>query len=332
MSTDRQRHLDVYGLRIRIAGAWPEVVDAATLDFAWFEVSTSQAVDLEIVIERATPDYDAFGELTASFITPRNVVYQKGGTTIVDYFGKAVSVFDREAARVHFQSEDESLVRQSVYQFLLSRIGEHLDARGLPRFHALGLAAPHGAVAVMLPSGGGKTTLALRALVDDRVRLYSEDTPLIDRRGFLHPFPIRFGITGAQAETVAGATRQVRGGSSPKYALEVAAFADRVERVPRPLRHIVLGRRALGRSAALEPLPRRAAVSTLVREDVVGFGFFQGMEFLLRHGPRDAFKRIGITSNRALCCGRGLARSSVWSLTLGRDHDENWAALAPLLS
>ena len=45
----------------------------------------------------------------------------------------------------------------------------------------------------MLPSGGGKSTLALRALRDEGT-LLSEDSPLLDRRGRLHPFPLRIGI------------------------------------------------------------------------------------------------------------------------------------------
>jgi hypothetical protein len=31
------------------------------------------------------------------------------------------------------------------------------------------------------------------------------------------------------------------------------------------------------------------------------------------------------------CCGAGLARAKVWELTLGRDHERNWDAVAQLL-
>ena len=48
-------------------------------------------------------------------------------------------------------------MHEAGYQFLLSRIGEHLDRIGLSACTRSGLAAPGGAVAVMLPSGGGKS-------------------------------------------------------------------------------------------------------------------------------------------------------------------------------
>jgi hypothetical protein len=38
-----------------------------------------------------------------------------------------------------------------------------------------------------------------------------------------------------------------------------------------------------------------------------------------------------VLGTRALCCASGLARARTWRLTLGRDHERNWQALAPLL-
>jgi len=57
----------------------------------------------------------------------------------------------------------------------------------------------------------------------------------------------------------------------------------------------------------------------------------QGMiEF--KRGMRDVAGKVGTALTRSACCAAGLSRASTWRLTLGRDHDRNWAALAPLLS
>lgn len=324
--------LQVYGLDLQVEGDWPEVIESVALDFAWFGAPPAAAAE-RIVIERRPPDFDSLGALTASFITPRNVVYSDGGRQIVDYFGRALCIVDRAARTATVQGEDAHLVHEAAYLYLLSRIGEHLDARGLPRLHALAVAGAQGAVAVMLPSGGGKSTLALRALRDQRVRILSEDTPLLDRRGMLHPFPLRIGVNATDAEELPeeGVRRIERMEFHPKLVLDLETFADRIETDARPLRHIVIGRRSLGREASLEPLPRRAAVGPLFREAVVGVGVYQGMEFVLQRGMRDVAGKAGTAVTRAACCAAGLARARVWKLTLGRDHDANWEALSVLL-
>jgi hypothetical protein len=327
--------LDVYGLRIALEG-WGDAIDAARRDFAWFEASGSKLDEphLRVSVEQREPDFDRFGEATASFVTPRNVVYQQDRRTIVDYFGRAVAVLDRNAGSLLVQSDDLGIAQEALYQFLLSRVGEYLDRKGFTRLHGLGIVGRQGAVAVMLPSGGGKTTLALRAIRDGSVKLLSEDSPLMDRRGRLHPFPLRMGINPTDAAKLPkGDVRRIdRMEFHPKFALELSTFADRIESRPHDLRHLVIGQRALGRGAVLEPLPRRAAVGPLVREAIVGVGIYQGMEWVLQQGMRDVLGHGRIGATRAACCAAALRRTKVWRLTVGRDHERNWAALGQLLS
>lgn len=333
-TVERATQLDVYGLRVAIEGDWPEVTGALALDFAWFERPSGGQVDVRVAVERREPEFDAFGDLPAVFVTPRNVVYQDGRRTIVDYFGRAVSILDRPSQRLVVQGEDPHLVHEAAYHYVLSAAGRHLDARGLPRLHALGLAGAQGGIALMLPSGGGKSTLALRALRADGVTLISEDTPLLDRRGRLHPFPLRIGINATDAERLFSAQvrRLERMEFHPKYALELDAFRDRVQATPVPLRHLVVGRRSLGRDSVLEPIPKRHAAGALVREVVVGVGVYQGMEFVLQRGMRDVAGQLRPALMRSACCAAALREAQVWRLTVGRDHDRNWAALEPLLS
>ena len=326
--------LDVYGLRAKIDGDWPEVVEDLARDFAWFRIpSFTGPSAIRVVVQQRPPDFEAFGDLPAAFVTPRNVVYQNADTTVVDYFGRAVSLVDRRRTHIVVQGENANLVHEAAYHFLLSRIGEHLDALGLVRLHALGLCGPTGAIAVMLPSGGGKSTLALRALRDSDCRLLSEDSPVIDRHGIARPFPLRIGINETDAALLPeGQTRRLeRMEFHPKLALEVEAFADRIEPEGQPLRHLVIGCRTLGRSARLEPLPRRSALGPLLREAVVGVGIYQGMEFVLQRGLRDVTGKVGTAASRSICAAAVLARARVWRLWVGRDHDRNWSVVRELL-
>src|SRR4051812_14779531 len=137
-----EARFEVYGLRVRLTGDWPEVIESVRLDFAWFEVALfdEDAPDVEIVVERRAPDFDAFGDIAASFVTPRNVVYQHDGQTVVDYFGRALSVLDRATGAMTVQGEHKALVEEAVYLYMLSRVGEHLESDGLVRMHGLSLA------------------------------------------------------------------------------------------------------------------------------------------------------------------------------------------------
>ena len=324
---------DIYGLRVTVGGDWPEVVEDVRRDFAWFEAEPAGSADVEIVVEGRDPDFEAFGPLSASFVTPRNVVYNADGLTVVDYFGRALSVFDRRTGRLTIQGETRHLLHEAAYHFVLSRAGEHLDARGLPRLHGLALSGRGGAVVLVLPSGGGKSTLASRALQDGTFRLLAEDSPLVDRHGVIHPFPLRVGLNAGEADALPPEhlRRIERMEFHPKLLLDLDAFPDGVEESPRPIRHLVLGGRSLANAPRLEPVSRRAAVLPLLREAVVGVGLYQGMEFVLQKGPVDVFAQARPALVRAACCAAMVRRASVWHLTLGRDQDANWAALRGLL-
>src|ERR1700749_1413226 len=123
---ERVAAFEIYGLRVDLGGDWPEVIEDVRLDFAWFSrPDAAGPPDVELRIERRAPSFDAFGEITASYITPRNVVYQQNGTRIVDYFGRALCVVDDTGVTV--QGEERHLVHEAAYLYLLSRVGEHLD-------------------------------------------------------------------------------------------------------------------------------------------------------------------------------------------------------------
>jgi len=324
--------LDVHGLRFDVRG-WPEVAQEVVRDFLWFETNGDGPADVTVELQRGAPHWDGYGDLTAAFVTPRNVVYQNGSRTILDYFGRASAELDRAAARIVIRSEHPHLAHEAAYLFLLSRIGEHLDARGLPRLHALALSGPRGAICVLLPSGGGKSTLAVTALADERVKILAEDTPLLDSRGYVHPFPLRIGVNPTDAERMPqGSVRRIeRMEFHDKLVLDLDGFRDRVEGSPQPMSDLIVGQRSLGRAGRLEPLPRRAAAGALLREGVVGVGVYQGMEFVLQRGMRDVAGKAGEALTRARCCAAAARRARVWRLTLGRDHASNWEALAPLL-
>src|SRR5436190_221763 len=266
----------VHGLGVRVGGDWPEVVEALRRDFAWWASESEAPAQIEVEIRRRTPDYSPYATLPVVAVTERNVVYAGGAERVADYGGRALSI--QRGGRLVVESEDGYTARRAAFDFILGAIGRHVDEIGLPRVHGLGLVGAQGGVLVMIPSGGGKTTLALRAIRAPGVGLLSEGSPLLDAGGLLHPFPLPLWVRTTSAEAAALPQEHVRrldGIEPDPLILELPAFRDRVPDEPAPLRHIVLGRRSLGEESSLEPLPRRAAARPLVRESVLGLGFFQ---------------------------------------------------------
>jgi len=323
--------LNVHGLRVAIGGDWPEVIEALRRDFSWWtdgEDGSEPAVT--VTIERTPPDYAPYAALDSVAVTERSVVYAAAGTTVVDYAGRALSVLEGQSLLV--QSEDGYTARRAAFDFLLASVGRHLDRIGLPRVHGLGLVGAQGAVLVMVPSGGGKTTLALRAIREPGVGFLSEGSPLLDGQGRLLPFPLPLWVRSTSAEADALPEEHVRrlSGIEPDpLILELPAFVDRVPTDPSPLRHIVLGRRSLGTESTLARAPRRAAARPLVRESVLGLGFFQGLELLARGKSPLPVRTSWERGRRILSATRS---AQVWTLELGRDKERNWQTLEQLLA
>jgi hypothetical protein len=172
--------------------------DRLSQDFDFFtdrplsEVEDRYSVTLELLARG--PKLSDLPKREADRIFPDCVLYKDGDRYCYEYGNAAVLLLVRSenASFAQLISSDEDLSQELGYLFLQSEVGRFLDAQGLHRVHALGLALPDGRSALVhLPSGGGKSTLAVEALKKEGIRLLSDDTPLLDRFGNVHPFPLR---------------------------------------------------------------------------------------------------------------------------------------------
>jgi hypothetical protein len=113
-----------------------------------------------------------------------------------------------------------------AYDATLSALGEALECEGWHRAHGLGLRhRPTGFAALLLmPPGGGKSTLARLALQDPEFDLYSDESPLLAAsRGELRirAFPLRLAVVAPDpARLLAAEDRIVRPGGGAKRLFE----------------------------------------------------------------------------------------------------------------
>jgi len=332
---------DFHGVAIEVASPSAELVHEVRRDFAWFHrsgPSTETPRDaatppFRIELRLEEPSYDQLPALPAAFFTPRNVCFRDHGRTYVDYFGRALAVLDRAAGSCVVHGVDPELVHEIAYLLVLSTVGERLDRRGVHRVHALGVSHRGRGIVILLPSGGGKSTMALRLLREPGFTLIGEDTPLVDRDGTLLPFPLRLGVRPGQDTGVAAEhLRTVRRMEfDPKTLIDIDVFRDRLASGPVAPAAILVGERNLGRVSAIEPLARRPALGALVKYMVVGLGVYQGMEFLLERGVADLAGKVGVATSRLRGALRLLRRAPAYRFVLGRDLDRNYRTLLEFL-
>jgi len=316
---------DFWGIGVVVTGDSDHILDLVRTDFSFFatdNLPTGPAIRITVVIER--PPFENCPPLSPKMVQPHFVAYGRGSERWVDYHGRALSHWDFATETGTLWGTDLGLLHEKLYLLIPSRVGELLDRRGIHRIHAAGLAIDHNALLCMLPSGGGKTTMALAALSLPGVRLMSDDTPLVTRDGRVLPFPIRIGMLhppeGIDPRHLRRFERQEHG---EKWLIDIDAFGDRIAREPARPHSIILGNRLLQGEARIVPVPRHRAMGELMRSMVVGVGLPQLVEYFLRGDVSDAVSKARLVASRTAACTALLYRSRVYRFDMSRDPRKN---------
>ena len=255
------RLFDVYGYEFTIESDSPEPARNLASDFEFFAVDRAPAGrPVTVRIREADPDYDALPPLCANVYTPRNASYRDGDVTYADYHGRGLGIHNRRTGDFEIITRSADLQYEASYLFLLAQLGEALDRRHLHRVHALCFSVRDRAALVLLPMGGGKSTLGSNLLADPEVKLLSDDSPFIDRRGGVYGFPTRIGLLPGSEDIVPAEFRRTiqRMEFGPKVLVDFRYFADRVVGVAEPA-FVFLGSRCLSRDCEIVAASYRMA-------------------------------------------------------------------------
>jgi len=325
-----------HGVGVVVESDDPRVLDLTRHAFAWFAAEVAEP-ELRITHRAAPPDYDALPELASSVATPRNICFTGDGVTYIDYFGRALNVYDPRAETAHVTTDDPDLAREIVFLTVLSRVADRLAKRGLHRIHALGVERGGRGALVLLPSGGGKSTLALSILRrrDNGLRLIAEDSPLLRRDGWIVPFPLRLGVHPHRLPADIDprfTRREERMEFDAKVSIDVTLFADRLVDGPVAPGLILLGRRTTARDARIVPVARRRVTRHILMNSVVGIGLYQGLEFIFQKGLGDLFAHAAAALSRSRNSFQLVRKSKVYEFRIGRDLERNYEVLVDFLA
>jgi len=326
-------NFDFYGCTVQVSSSSAELVEEVRRDFVYFRLPPGERQpNVQVQMLLSPPPYPELPPARATLSTPRNVCFRDRKITYIDYFGKALSIYDRENRKCTIYGTDTDMVHEIAYLFILSTVGQDLDGRGIHRLHALGVSYQDRGILLLLSSGGGKSTMALELLRDPDFLLLGEDTPLIDRRGIILPFPLRLGIRPGQAAGIPPEHLRTvqRMEFDPKTLIDIEYFSDRLGGAVEP-GLILVGERNLGEVSEIVPLAPHRAFKALLKDMVIGLGVYQGLEFLLERGLWDMLGKGGVVASRLYNSLRLLARARSYRFVLGRDTEKNYRTLIQFL-
>jgi hypothetical protein len=317
--------IDIHGLVIECQAESTELLSALVRPFKYF-VRENGLPAVYVTIKKMDPPYETFPNIKASFSTPRNIVFKDQNRKIIDYFGKGVILEENKKLIYTLYGREINFLQEAFYLLILSLFGQHCDKKGMLRIHALALSYNDKAIIISLPSGGGKSTMALAILKEKDFKLISDDEAVIDNSGNILPFPLRIGVLDKKAirsfpdEYVYKIDRMEFG---IKYFVDCEYWKDRLEH--RHLKESVLftSNRLINGEPTIEEVSKRRVLSSLLRNAVVGVGLYQGLEFILNNSTWDVLSKSHIFYRRLILAFKFSLTTKSYQFNLSRDISRN---------
>jgi hypothetical protein len=328
------RQFDFYGVGALVDSAEEEFLRSVEIDFSYFLGQTDHPF-LHITYDKSRPDYDGMPDLTCSLATPRNICFSNGHLTYIDYFGQALNIYDHSSNSSRIITDDLELAHEIAYLTILSRMSEALERKRLHRIHGLGIESGGKGTIILLPSGGGKSTIALTLLRNNnQIRLVSEDSPLLRPDGYLLPFPLRVGVhpQNVPADIDPCFVRpDKRIEFSSKVNIDIRFFKEQISRQPVPAASLLLGVRSTGRRAQISRVSKTAVLRHVLANSIIGVGLYQGLEYLLQKSFGESVQHLGLIFSRVYNNAILLKHTHVYRFLIGRDLNHNYECLRDFL-
>ena len=302
---DKKSLLNIYEISVQLYG-YTNIVDKISSEFKYFETEEKESLktDLSINIHFVTPPYNKVPQVSASMYKTDCICYDYNDIRYADYNNKCLVIFNKEKKLADIYSLDEDLLYEISYLLLHSQVGEMLDLKGFHRIHACSFSYNKNVFVCILPQGGGKSTLLMNLLKNDNIKLLSDDTPIIDRKGNIYPFPIRLGvcddfdISNIPNEFITTFNRRKFG---QKKLISYDFFKDRIENTKLPI-NIISGQRIYSDTPKITDNNSFNIFKELFKSCIIGYGLPQVIEFFLTGGFKDIFRKSFIVCSRFYAC------------------------------
>ena len=292
-------------------------------EFQFFK-SESPTFDYTIKLELSNIPQGLIPKLFATKISQNSITYDDGPVRWNDYFGKALTYLNAHTGQAIIYSPKIDFLHELSYLLILSLSGKRMDEMGLHKIHACGIQSENKNVLIMLPSKGGKTTLFLNICENYPVKLISDDTPVIDSNGFIHPFPLRIGVEEIP-DFLGHHTYPLfkREHFSSKYLIPLQSLNRSIYQPDNATSILIIGVRANGELPQIYAASLTQAYVALFENMIIGVGLPIVIEYFVKNNWRDWIKLIKIFFKRSKAAISLWKRSKTYFFVMSSDPKEN---------
>jgi hypothetical protein len=322
MENYKKINLNFYGVKVQVSGD-AHTIGRLEADFAYFCTPSETDADVKLSIFNSQPDYSKVPRVKAKIYKENSISYDFKKMRYTNYKNEALSVYDFKTGNGEAYSQNADLLYEISYLFIHSRAGELLDLKGFHRLHAAAISYNNNIFVLMLPSGGGKTTFLMEALKNPAVKILSDDTPLINPKGEILPFPLRIGVIEGEANDIAGTTIFNRSAHGAKQLIPYEYFSGKIEPAKLPVT-LICADRFFSPESEIIKINKLSAAGVLFKNLITGYGIPQVVEFFIKLDLKDFFVKAYIAVLRSFGAVRFLLKcKQACYFKLGYDKKNN---------
>jgi len=327
--------ITIHNISILVSTNCDYVLDNLSQDFSFYLDDNGTAKHSVILnAYKGKADYNKIPPLEASLHGLGITCYRDKNVHYIVYENNGLMIYNFPNETGEIYSEDPRLLYEKCRLTILSRTGEILDRRGIHRIHAVGLSKEGRAIICLLPMEGGKTTIALNVLKNDRdANLIADDTCYIDYKGFVHPLILRVGVRdtnlleGIPSNFITAIDRPRFG---RKYLVNPNYFTKQISKKCK-ISCILIGKRSFKTESEVHPVSKLKCLIPFLQSGVFGLGLSQIIELFLRKNRLDTLRKIRLVFSRAFSFVFLILRTETFEMTAGRDLKDTTTQLVNLM-
>tara|TARA_Y100000034_G_scaffold122713_1_gene168519 strand:- start:123 stop:1094 length:972 start_codon:yes stop_codon:yes gene_type:complete len=310
--------LNIFGIKILI-NSDKEISKWISYDYSKYISKEIKTPNLIFNLSLEKPNYNNIPELTATTYHDDYIIYDSKSTRIIDFFGKALSIYKIKENTINIYCEDKDKLYEIFYLSFESLLGEELDKNNFNRIHCLALEKNNKATVLLLPPGAGKTTLAIKFLETKTANILTEDILLIKNKT-LYGLHTRW---GTQDENYKGRLMK-REKHSDKKLINTKTLSLSTKAIPS---NLILGKRVSSNKSQIKKIPKHKLFIPLFKSMVLGLELQQSLAYFLLRNFKDGFSKANITTSRLSSMINLLKKSQTYEFLIGYDIEKNYNTL-----